>query len=87
MQVQVCMQVQVSPNSRPGTQPGSLGAVIQYLKSASARRINALRRSPGAPVWQRNYYEHILRDEEELESVRRYIHENPRRWLEDEENK
>ncbi|MCL4562678.1 MAG: transposase [Chloroflexi bacterium] len=78
------------PNASPlpphGTQPGSLGAIIQNFKSVTARRINALRNTPGAPVWQRNYYEHILRDEDDLARVRRYIAENPLRWALDTEN-
>ena len=41
---------------------------------------------PGAPVWQRNYYERVIRNEEELNAVRQYILDNPRRWAEDPEN-
>ena len=64
----------------------SIGAFIAGFKSAATRRINALRGSPGAPVWQRNYYEHIIRDEDEFERIRWYINDNPRRWAEDEYN-
>jgi putative transposase len=46
----------------------------------SARRINRLRRTPGAPVWQRSYYEHVVRNERELNAVRQYIAGNPARW-------
>jgi len=63
-----------------GTRPGSLSAIVQNLKSVSARRINQLRGTPGAAVWQRNYYEHIIRNERRLAEVRRYILENPARW-------
>ncbi|GAB4432037.1 MAG: transposase [Anaerolineae bacterium] len=59
---------------------GSLGAIIRAFKSAVTRRINALRGTPGAPVWQRNYYEHIIRTERALHAIRRYIAENPLRW-------
>jgi len=48
--------------------------------------INALRRTPGAPVWQRNYYEHIIRSEESLQRIRDYIVINPLRWHLDREN-
>ena len=44
-----------------GTDPGSLGAIVQNFKSVTARRINQVRHTPGAPVWQRNYYEHVIR--------------------------
>ena len=43
----------------------------------TSRRINQMRRTPGARVWQRNYYEHIIRNEAELDSVRQYIANNP----------
>jgi putative transposase len=74
------------PESPCGPSPGSLGAIVGNFKSVTARRINRIRKMPGAPVWQRNYYERIIRDERELNAVRRYIRENPARWAEDREN-
>ena len=59
---------------------GSLPTVIRSYKSAVTRKINIVRNNPGAPVWQRNYYEHIIRNEESLNQFRRYIDENPLRW-------
>ena len=70
-----------------GTQPGSLNAIIQNLKSVSTRRINVLRNSPGMPVWQRDYYEHIIRDEEDWARIADYIELNPVLWETDEENR
>ena len=66
-----------------GTMPASLGAIVQNYKSVSARNINAIRNTPGSVVWQRNYYDRIIRDDRELERVRGYILDNPRRWMED----
>jgi REP element-mobilizing transposase RayT len=66
--------------------PGSLGAIIRAYKSAVTRRINILRRTAGSPVWQRNYYERIIRAENEFKRIRAYIEANPRNWLQDEEN-
>ncbi len=63
-----------------GIVPGSLAAIVRAFKSASAKRIDALRRTPGAPVWQRNYYERVIRDERELKAVRQYIRDNPAKW-------
>jgi REP element-mobilizing transposase RayT len=63
--------------------PGSLGAVVRAYKSFTANRINRVRGTPGAPVWQRNYYERVIRDEREVEAVRTYILDNPRMWAED----
>jgi len=59
---------------------GSIPTIVRAFKSTVARRINRMRRTPGAPVWQRNYYEHIIRDERALHAIRRYIAENPLRW-------
>ena len=73
-------------NGRPRLPAGSLGAVVGGYKSAVARRINDRRGARGAAVWQRNYYEHIVRTEDELRRIREYIESNPARWAEDEEN-
>jgi len=69
-----------------GPSPGSLGAIIGNFKSVTTRRINRVRHSPGLRVWQRNYYERIIRNERELNAIRQYIHDNPSRWADDEEN-
>ncbi len=64
----------------------SLGSLIAGYKSAATKRINELRGTPNCPVWQRNYYEHVIRDEDELNRVREYVLDNPAKWLEDAEN-
>ena len=66
---------------------GSLGAIVGGYKSVVARRINDLRGMAGAPVWQRNYYERIVRSERELAAIRRYIRQNPANWAGDSENR
>lgn len=66
--------------------PGSLGAIVRAFKSITTKRINALRGTPGAPIWQRNYYEHMIRDEQSLNRIREYIATNPLRWHLDREN-
>ncbi|MGQ9925797.1 MAG: transposase [Chloroflexaceae bacterium] len=63
-----------------------LAEIVRALKTFSARRINETRRTPGVPVWQRNYYEHIIRDDDSLDRIRQYILDNPLRWLEDREH-
>jgi REP element-mobilizing transposase RayT len=57
-----------------------VGAIVGAYKSTTARLINGLRRKTGAQVWQRNYYEHIIRDEAELRRIRVYILNNPLKW-------
>lgn len=64
----------------------SLPAVIQNFKSISTRKINSARRTPGQRVWQRNYYEHVIRNEADLKRVRAYIATNPARWAKDVNN-
>jgi putative transposase len=60
---------------------GSLSAIVSYFKTTTARKINLLRRTPGQSVWQRNYHEHIIRDTENMDQLRRYILENPTHHL------
>jgi len=75
-----------APNRPAGTVPGSLGAIMQTFKSMTTYKINALQKTPGGMVWQRNYYEHVIRSEVEWERIRLYIQVNPLRWAEDDEN-
>ena len=63
-----------------GAVPRSMTACVMSLKSVTARRINRLRRTPGDRVWQRNYWERVIRDEAERDIIRQYIKENPERW-------
>ena len=58
----------------------SLGSFIAGFKSAVTRRINRRRSSAGGRVWQRNYWEHVVRSERALDAIRRYIDNNPARW-------
>jgi putative transposase len=69
-----------------GTKPASLGTVMQQFKSRVTKRLWKMPELAGTPVWQRNYYEHILRNEREMEAIWRYIEANPANWAEDEEN-
>jgi len=65
---------------------GSIPTIIRSYKSAVSYRINLMRRTDGVPVWQRNYYEHIIRDETDLQNKTDYIESNPLLWDEDDEN-
>jgi REP element-mobilizing transposase RayT len=66
--------------------PRSLGSFIAGFKSTATKRINIIRGTVGVPVWQRNYYERVIRSEAELHAIRQYIADNPRRWNLDREN-
>jgi REP element-mobilizing transposase RayT len=72
-----------APLHRP---PKSLGSFIAGFKATTAKSVNVGRGKLGYPVWQRNYYEHIIRNEEELYKIRNYIRGNPMKWEYDEEN-
>ncbi len=63
-----------------------LPKIVGYFKMNSGKRVNEIRSSPGARVWQRNYYEHIIRNSIELERIRKYIVENPSNWELDDEH-
>ena len=79
--------VPAGPNSgRAGFKPATLPEIVRAFKTFSARRINELRRTIGSSVWQRNYYEHVVRGEIELHRIREYIANNPLQWEMDREN-
>ncbi len=74
------------PVAPSGPRPRSLGAMMAGFKSAATKRINTMRGTPGVSIWQRNYYEHVIRYESTLDRIRQYIADNPARWPEDREN-
>jgi len=59
---------------------GSIPTIVRSFKSAATKHINELRQTPGTKLWQRNYWEHIVRNEPELNRIREYIQNNPARW-------
>lgn len=58
----------------------TIGAIIRGFKSATTAQINRLRNTPRLPLWQRNYYEHIIRNERSYDRIAEYIRLNPARW-------
>ena len=81
----------VGAGLRPAPTPISnkrhpLSEIVRALKSFSSRRINQHRNTPGIPVWQRNYYEHVIRNEAALHDIRQYIIHNPAKWSDDPDN-
>ncbi len=63
-----------------------LPEIVRALKTFSSKQINVIRTTQGRPVWQRNYYERVIRNEKELFQIREYIQNNPRQWDLDKEN-
>ena len=92
----VAAQNDSTPDSRAGTSPAptkppGLGDVIGAFKYISTHEIILAVRCGDRPsfagkIWQRNYYERIIRDEREWERFAQYIGANPTQWAEDVEN-
>jgi REP element-mobilizing transposase RayT len=61
-----------APTNRHG-----LPELARALKTFSAKRVNQLRGTPGMPMWQRSYYEHVIRNEKSMNHIRQYIVNNP----------
>jgi REP element-mobilizing transposase RayT len=77
-------------NKRAGLEPAPTGKyglseIVRQFKTFSAKRVNKIRNTHGVPMWQRNYYEHIIRNDNELNSIREYINNNPVNWEIDDE--
>lgn len=68
------------PSDKLYRQPQSLGSFVAGFKMSVTKRINIIRETPGIPVWQRNYYDRIIRDEDALHQIRQYIINNPQSW-------
>lgn len=78
--------IQEQGGETPPLRAPSLGQIVGYFKYQSTKQVNMMRDNPGVPVWQRNYYERVIRNEVELNAARKYIVENPMKWAEDKEN-
>lgn len=59
----------------------TIGAIVRGYKSAVTKQLNAL--GVGRKVWQRDYYEHIIRNEQAYNNISKYIINNPSKWWED----
>lgn len=59
---------------------GSIPTIIRSFKATVTKQINILRGTPGVPVWQRNYWERVIRNGEEYQKFSAYIQNNPAKW-------
>lgn len=80
--------INVGTNGRSSKrmQPKSISSFVSGFKSVCTKLVNAIRNSPGMPVWQQSFYEHIIRNEKELNEIRKYIEYNPLNWEKDNDN-
>ena len=58
----------------------TIGSIVRGFKSATTKQINLVRGTPGCAVWQRNYHDHIIRNEKDLRNIQAYINNNPMKW-------
>ena len=65
----------------------SIPTIVRSFKSTTTKQINQMRQTPMQPLWQRNYFEHVIRDDNELTRIHQYIINNSKRWEEDNLNK
>jgi len=86
-------QIKGNPDGSPqqtrrpnGPQANSLGAMIGQFKSLATKRIWASAEINRHPIWQQNYYEHIIRDDLEYRRIIQYIETNPLQWQDDQLN-
>jgi putative transposase len=61
----------------------TVGEIVRAFKARCTHDLNQMRNTQGMPVWQRNYYERIIRSDNELNKIREYIANNPSNWQED----
>jgi putative transposase len=76
----------VGAGPRPARRRVGVPYIVGEFKRFSALKINSARGVTGQPVWQRNYFERVVRGGKEMKKVQRYILENPARWEFDHEN-
>ena len=75
-----------TPSEKFQSPSHTLGAMVRGFKGSTTKSINELKGTPEAILWQRNYYEHVIRDDHELQRIREYIANNPAQWTLDKEN-
>ena len=76
----------IAPTGEAGAGRKDLGSLIGAFKTVAAKRVNVARGAPGRRLWQRNFYERVVRSEEDMNRIRAYIRDNPFHWERDVEN-
>ena len=70
-----------------GPKPHSVGSIVGSFKSAVSKQIRQIWDEPRSHIWQRNYYERIIRNENELNRIRQYVVDNPAKWIKHDEQR
>ncbi len=74
------------PHKSTTLKPGTLGAIVGLFKSTTSKRIHQSGLMNDQKIWQRNYYEHVIRDEDDYHQIADYIKTNAINWEYDHEN-
>ena len=77
---EVPSSVDTNPHRRGEVPSPSLGKIMAHFKYQSTKHINQHHNTPGTRIWQRNYHDHIIRDDPDLQRLRQYIQDNPMKW-------
>lgn len=72
--VLICKRAEQSPAP-------TIGDVVCAFKSITTKRVNNIYNTPGQKIWQRSFYDHIIRDEADYMVRRNYMEDNPYRWF------
>jgi putative transposase len=64
----------------------TIGSIIRGFKGASTKKMRLVTNNIEEKIWQYNYYERIIRDENELNRIRKYIENNAKKWQDDKEH-
>jgi REP element-mobilizing transposase RayT len=83
-QERATQRVAPTEETPPGPKAASVRAIVGQFKSQVTKRLTSIAGNIKEPVWQRNYYEHVIRDEDDLNRIRQYTEDNPAGWLKDE---
>jgi len=76
-------KINICDNSGRDNLAPTLGQIIAYFKYQSTKEINDVNNNGINKIWQRNYYEHIVHDDGDLQRIQEYIENNPANWLND----
>lgn len=66
----------IGPDGRQIAAPTPLSKIIQQMKRIASKQA-------GVPLWQKGFYDHVIRNDVDLANVRQYIRNNPLKWIED----
>lgn len=64
-----------------GNPSPTMGNVVGWYKYQVTKQVNLLRNMPGEKLFQRSYYDHVIRNQQDYDEIWQYIENNPRKWV------